>query len=156
MTEAKCGRRTNKKLHHGSATLVLRWIAVLLLASLWLPEASASTILPSRINGPIRSGQKQIVKGTVSPRVGAARDEGELAGSAPIENMSLVFALSQRNGGFEKPAAATANAGFPAVSPMAEAGAICGALRSQPAGPSESGVMAALAGFYGDRDSGER
>ncbi len=75
--------------------MVLRWIAVLLLASLWLPEASASTILPSRINGPIRSGQKQIVKGTVSPRVGAARDEGELSGSAPIENMSLVFALSR-------------------------------------------------------------
>ena len=74
--------------------MVLRWIAALLLASLWLPEASALTILPSRINGPIRSGQKQIVKGTVSPRVAAARDEGELTGSVPIENMSLVFALS--------------------------------------------------------------
>jgi subtilase family serine protease len=94
MTEPKCGRRADNKLHPMSATLILRWIAVLLLAGFLLPKASALTVLPSRINGPILSAQKQIVKGTVSPRVAAARDEGALSGSAPIENMSLVFALS--------------------------------------------------------------
>ncbi len=94
MTEPKCGRCMDGKLHHMSKTLVLRWIAALLLGSLSLAPVSALTVLPSRINGPIQSAQMQVVKGTVSPRVAAARDEGQLSGSTPIENMSLVFALS--------------------------------------------------------------
>jgi subtilase family serine protease len=36
----------------------------------------------------------QVMKGTMSPRVSMAQDEGQLSGSTPIENMSLVFALS--------------------------------------------------------------
>ncbi|MGB8478083.1 MAG: S53 family peptidase [Acidobacteriaceae bacterium] len=94
MTEPKCGRRMDGKLHHMNTPLVLGWIAALLLGGLSLTQASALTVLPSRINGPIQSAQMQVVKGTVSPRVAAARDQGQLSGSTPIENMSLVFALS--------------------------------------------------------------
>ncbi|HUV96488.1 MAG TPA: S53 family peptidase [Acidobacteriaceae bacterium] len=94
MTEPKCGRRMDGKLHHMSIPLVLGWIAALLLGGLSLAPASALTVLPSRINGPIRSAQMQVVKGTVPPRVAEARDQGQLSGSTPIENMSLVFALS--------------------------------------------------------------
>src|SRR6185437_8152784 len=67
-----------------------------------------------------------------------------------------VCALSNPAGGPEESAAATANARFRAVSPMAEAGAICGALWGQPAGPGEGGGMAALAGLYGDRSSAQQ
>jgi subtilase family serine protease len=82
------------KLHHVSNTLVLGWIAALFLGGLSLPQAGALTVLPSRVNGPIQSAQMQVMKGTVSPRVAMARDEGQLSGSTPMENMSLMFALS--------------------------------------------------------------
>ncbi len=94
MTEPKCGRRMDGKLHHRGTPLVLGWIAVLLLGGVALPQASALTVLPNRINGPIRSTQMQVVKGTVSPRVAMAGDQGRMSGSTPIENMSLMFALS--------------------------------------------------------------
>ncbi len=82
------------KLHQMSSTLVLAWITALLLGGISLPQASALAVLPSRINGPIQSAQMHVMKGTVSPRVAVARDEGQLSGSTPIQNMSLVFALS--------------------------------------------------------------
>jgi subtilase family serine protease len=94
MTEPKYGRRMDGKLHHVSTSLVLGWMAALLLGGFSLPQASALTVLPSRINGPIQSAQMQVMKGTMSPRVAVAQDEGQLSGSTPIENMALVFALS--------------------------------------------------------------
>jgi subtilase family serine protease len=94
MTEPKYGRSVYGKLPQLSISLVSGWIAALVLCGLSLPQASAFTVLPSRINGPIQSAQVQVMKGTMSPRVAMARDEGQLSGSTPIENMSLVFALS--------------------------------------------------------------
>jgi len=94
MTEPKYGRRIDGKLRQMNMFLTSGCIAALFLGGFSLLQASALTVLPSRINGPIQSGQMQVVKGTVSPRVAAARDEGQLSGSTPIENMSLVFGLS--------------------------------------------------------------
>jgi len=93
MTEPKYGRSMNGKLHYVSTTLISGTIGALLLGGIWLPKASAS-VLPNRINGPIQSAQVQVMKGTMSPRVAVAQDEGQMSGSTPIENMSLVFALS--------------------------------------------------------------
>ncbi len=94
MTEPKYGRRMDGKLHQMRISLVSGWIGALLLGGLSLPQASALTVLPNRINGPIQSAQMQVMKGTVSPRVAMAQDEGPLSGSTPIENMSLFFALT--------------------------------------------------------------
>ena len=94
MMEPKHGRRMHGKLQQMSTTLVLGWIAALLLGWITTPLASALAVPQSRINGPIRSAQMQVVKGTVHPRVAASRDQGLLSGSTPIENMSLVFRLS--------------------------------------------------------------
>ncbi|MGA8288100.1 MAG: hypothetical protein WB950_05325, partial [Acidobacteriaceae bacterium] len=94
MTEPQYGRRMDGKLHQVSIHLALGWIAALLVGGISLPQAGALTVLPSRINGPIQPAQTQVMKGTMSPRVAASQDEGEMSGSTPIENMSLVFALS--------------------------------------------------------------
>ncbi len=94
MTEPKYGRRMDGKLHHMRIRLVLGWIAALLVGGISLPQAGALAVLPSRINGPIQSGQTQVMKGTMSPRVAVSQDEGEMSGSTPMENMSLMFALS--------------------------------------------------------------
>ena len=64
MTEPKHGRRMDGKLHHVSTSLVLGWMAALLLGGLSLPWAGAS-VLPSRINGPIQSAETQVMKGTM-------------------------------------------------------------------------------------------
>ncbi|MGH9615506.1 MAG: protease pro-enzyme activation domain-containing protein, partial [Acidobacteriaceae bacterium] len=69
-------------------------IAALLLGGVAIPQAGALATLESRISGPIRSDQMQAVKGSVHPLVAVARDQGQLAGSTPIENMALVFRLS--------------------------------------------------------------
>ena len=94
MTEPQYGRSMHDKLHQMSISLVLGWIGVLVLGGLSLPQANAITVLPSRINGPIASGQMQVMKGTISPRVAMARDEGPLSASTPMENMALFFALT--------------------------------------------------------------
>src|SRR6185437_6830178 len=94
MTEPKYGGRLNGKLNHLISTLISGSMAALFLGGLSLPQASALAVLPNRINGPIQSAQMKVMRGTVSPRVAMSRDQGELSGSTPIENMSLVFALS--------------------------------------------------------------
>jgi subtilase family serine protease len=94
MTDPKYGRRLNGKLNHVISALISGSIAALLLGGLSLPQASALTALRNRINGPIQSAQMKVLKGTVSPRVAMSRDQGQLSGSTPIANMSLVFALS--------------------------------------------------------------
>lgn len=94
MMEPKHSRRMHGKLQQMSTTLVLGCIPALLLGWIATPQASALSGPQSRIIGPIGSAQMQVVKGTVSPRVAASQDEGQLTGSTPIENMSLVFALS--------------------------------------------------------------
>ncbi|HZC44639.1 MAG TPA: S53 family peptidase [Acidobacteriaceae bacterium] len=93
MIAPKYGRSMDGELRHRSATLVLGWITAVA-GGLWIPQAHALMALPSRIHGPIQSAHTQIVKGTVSPRIAASRDEGSLSGSTPIQNLSLVFALS--------------------------------------------------------------
>ena len=92
--DPKHGRNMRSKLHCIGTTLGLGIIGALLLGGWATPQARALAVLQSRINGPIRSAQMQVVKGTVHPLVAAAQDQGQLAGSTPIENMSLVFALS--------------------------------------------------------------
>ncbi|MES2222718.1 MAG: protease pro-enzyme activation domain-containing protein, partial [Acidobacteriota bacterium] len=94
MMEPKYGRRMSSKLQQMNISLVTNSMMVLLLAAYLLPQAGALTILPSRIHGPIQSAQVQVMKGTVSPRVAKARDEGRMSASMPIENMWLVFGLS--------------------------------------------------------------
>ncbi|MHB1937276.1 MAG: S53 family peptidase [Acidobacteriaceae bacterium] len=94
MMEPKYGRSTHGKLHHMGTILRPGIIAALLLGGSAIPRAGALAVPQSRINGPIRSGAMQVVKGTVHPRVMAAQDEGQLSGSTPIENMALVFGLS--------------------------------------------------------------
>lgn len=94
MMEPKYGGRMHGKLHHMITTLGMVIIGALLLGGGAIQQASALAVPQSRINGPIRSGAMQVVKGTVHPRVMAAQDEGQLSGSTPIENMALVFGLS--------------------------------------------------------------
>ncbi len=94
MTEPKYGRRMSSKLHQMNISFVIKSVVALLLGASFLPQARALTILPSRIHGPIQSAQVQVMKGTMSPRVAMARDEGRMSASTPIENMWLVFALS--------------------------------------------------------------
>jgi subtilase family serine protease len=94
MTEPKYGGRLNGKLNHLISTLISGSIAALCLGGFSLSQASALAVLPNRINGPIQSAQMKVMKGTVSPRVAMSQDQGQLSGSTPIENMSLVFALS--------------------------------------------------------------
>lgn len=94
MTEPKYGGRLNGKLNRLISALISGSIAALFLGGLSLPQASAFTALPNRIDGPIQSAQMKVMKGTVSPRVAMSQDQGQLSGSTPIENMSLVFALS--------------------------------------------------------------
>ena len=94
MTEPKYSGRLKGKLNHLITTLISGGMAALFLGGLALPRASASAALPNRIHGPIQSAQMKVMKGTVSPRVAMSRDQGQLSGSTPIENVSLVFALS--------------------------------------------------------------
>ena len=94
MTEAKYGRRMHGKLQRMRNTLVLGWMAAFLLGAIMLPQAIALAVPQNRIQAPIASSQMQKMKGTVSPRVAAAQDQGQMSGSTPIENMSMVFALS--------------------------------------------------------------
>jgi subtilase family serine protease len=94
MTELKYGGRLNGKLKHLISTLISGSIAALFLGGFALSNASAFAALPNRIHGPIQSAQMKVLKGTVSPRVATSQDQGQLSGSTPIENMSLVFALS--------------------------------------------------------------
>ncbi|MGO8719103.1 MAG: protease pro-enzyme activation domain-containing protein [Acidobacteriaceae bacterium] len=82
------------KLCRVGISLGLGVIATLLLGGTATPQASALEVVPSRIVGPIRSSQMQVMKGTVHPLVAVAQDQGQLSGSTPIENMSLVFRLS--------------------------------------------------------------
>jgi subtilase family serine protease len=82
------------KLQQMSTTLVLGCIPALLLGWIAIPQASALAGPQNRINGPIQSAQTQVMKGTMSPRVSVSQDQGQMSGSTPIENMSLVFALS--------------------------------------------------------------
>ena len=74
--------------------LGLGTIAVLLLSGLSAPWSSAQALQPSRITRPIRCADQMQIKGTIHPMVARAQDQGELSGSTPMENMSLVFGLS--------------------------------------------------------------
>lgn len=73
---------------------MLGMVAAVLLG--WLIPSGARAQAPARnrITSAIRSDQVQLMKGTVRPLPADAQDQGELQGSMPIRNMSLVFRLS--------------------------------------------------------------
>jgi len=56
--------------------------------------ARAAVLVQNRIAGAIRSGNMQTLPGTVHPKVALAQDQGQLSGSTPIQDMSLVFRRS--------------------------------------------------------------
>lgn len=82
------------KLYRAGISLGLGVMAAFLAGGMATPRARALEVVPSRVLGPIRSAQMQVIKGTVHPWIAVAQDQGQLSGSTLIENMSLVFRLS--------------------------------------------------------------
>lgn len=61
----------------------------------WFASAAQCQVLmQNRITAPIRSSQRQILHGTVSPVIAQARDQGPLSGSTLIPDMAIVFRRS--------------------------------------------------------------
>jgi subtilase family serine protease len=84
---------TGKLRFPGATAALLIVLGALMLGSLPSP-AFAQHVLANRINGPIRTAQRQTIRGTVHPLVARSQDEGQLAGSTMIHGMSLVFRRS--------------------------------------------------------------